>query len=110
MNDLFTRVKKRLENGMISDSLVEDYIQVVQDRLCLRLGEEALPQLFESVCVDAAVKMCRRTYYEGISSEGAAGISTSFVEDVLSEYNTEIESWKESRANKEGSGRRVMFL
>lgn len=110
MDDLLERVKKRLDNTMISDALVFDYIRVVQDRLCLRLSEDELPRLFESICVDATVKMCRRTYYEGISSEGVENISTSFVEDILSEYKAEIDSWKENKLNAEGSRRRVIFL
>lgn len=70
----------------------------------------ALPNLFESICVDAVVKMYRRTYYEGISSEGAANISTTFVDDVLSEYAQEIGDWKTQQANVGGSGKVVRFL
>ena len=68
------------------------------------------PNLFESICVDAVVKMYRRTYYEGISNEGAANISTTFVDDVLAEYAQEIGDWKTQQANTGGSDKVVRFL
>ena len=78
--------------------------------MCIRLGENTLPEPFNSICVDAVVKMYRRTYYEGISSEGAANITTSFVDNILNEYEQEISDWKEQKTNISGSGRVVRFL
>ena len=94
----------------MGDETLMEYIRTISDRLCLRLGAEALPVPFQSICADAVVKMYRRTYYEGISSEGAANISTTFVDDILAEYEAEITSWKESRADSAGSGKVVRFL
>ena len=67
------------------ETYVQNYIDTITARLCLRLGAETLPSVFETICADATVKMWRRTYYEGISSEGSANITTSFVEDILAE-------------------------
>lgn len=108
--EMLERVKKRISDAMLKDEVLEEYISTISDRLCLRLGVGALPNLFESICVDAVVKMYRRTYYEGISSEGAANISTTFVDDVLSEYAQEIGDWKTQQANVGGSGKVVRFL
>ncbi len=111
MVDIIDRVRSRLGEIQITDDLLSEYISTVSDRLCLRLGQDALPALFESVCVDAVVKMYRRTYYEGISTEGVESISTSFVEDILDEYAPEIAMWKEKQANEgAGSGKVVRFL
>ena len=54
--------------------LVKEIVQTITDRLLLRLGVEELPKVFESIVVDASVKMYRRTYYEGISSENVEGL------------------------------------
>ena len=70
----------------------------------------ALPAAFDSVCVDAVIKMVRRTYYEGISSESVANLSTSFVEDILSEYDREISDWKNNRDDTDGNNKAVHFL
>ena len=82
----------------------------MSDRLCLRLGVDTLPTLFQSICVDATVKMVRRTYYEGISSEGVANISTSFVDNILAEYDDEIGDWKAIQASSGNSNKVVCFL
>lgn len=106
---ILERVKTRLDEN-VSDDVLNELIQTISDRLCLRLNENELPVLFESICVDAVVKMYRRTYYEGISSEGTDGFSTSFIDDILSEYSEEIYDYKNSKANQNGSGRVVKFL
>ena len=54
--------------------------------------------------------MVRRTYYEGISSESVANLSTSFVEDILSEYDREISDWKNNRDDTDGNNKAVHFL
>lgn len=108
---ILERVKTRIPEDTVSYDLLEEYIQTVSDRLCLRLGTNELPTVFESICTDAVVKMVRRTYYEGISSEGVANISTSFVENILGEYAQEIEDWKNTQANNGlYNGKVVHFL
>lgn len=110
MDELLTRLKVRLPDTELTDPQLLEYIQTVSDRLCLRLGAETLPALFSSVCVDATVKMIRRTYYEGISSESVTSISTSFVDDILAEYAGEIDDWKAQQADTGGSRKVVRFL
>lgn len=107
--DILARVDRRLSGENIDINLVQELIDTVADRICLRLGEDSLPNAFDSICVDAVVKMYRRTYYEGILSEGSADINTSFVDNVLSEYETEIQGWVSRKLNKLGSGRVVRF-
>ena len=68
--NMLDRVIRRIPDCIADDDVIQDYIDTVSDRLCLRLGTDALPTIFESVCVDAAVKMYRRTYYEGIEEVG----------------------------------------
>lgn len=110
-SELLQRVRLRISDSEITDTVLNEYISTIQDRLLLRLGEEKLPDAFQSICVDATVKMFRRTYYEGISSENVVNMSTTFVEDILSEYTQEISEWKVARANSGGGNKRtVKFL
>ena len=110
MDGLIERLKIRLSDTQLSDDQLAEYLTTMSDRLCLRLGVDVLPTLFSSICVDATVKMVRRTYYEGISSEGVASISTSFVDDILSEYAREIDDWKYAQAASGNSNKVVTFL
>lgn len=112
MDDILNRVKLRINNVSLSDEVISEYVKTVYDRLCLRLKEDILPDIFYSVCVDAVVKMYNRIYYEGISSESGGNISTSFVEDILNEYNGEIESYLSLKKNNNEDGTRkvVRFL
>ncbi len=110
MEELLTRLKTRLPNTELTDNELLEYLSTIKDRLCLRLGAEELPPLFGSVCVDATVKMIRRIYYEGISSEGVANISTSFVDDVLAEYADEISDWKTAQAESGNTNKVVTFI
>lgn len=110
MNELLQRLMIRLPDTQLTNEQLTEYLQTMSDRLCLRLGVETLPAIFASICVDATVKMVRRTYYEGISSEGVANISTSFVDDILAEYAGEIEDWKNGQAASGNSNKVVTFL
>lgn len=110
MDEFLQRIKIRLPDTKLSDDQLTELLQTVNDRLCLRLGVETLPALFGSVCVDATVKMVRRIYYEGISSEGTANITTSFVDDVLAEYAGEISDWKDAQAADGNNKKVVRFL
>lgn len=110
MEELLKRLKLRLPEQKLNDEQLQEYITTISDRLCLRLGADSLPPLFNSVCVDATVKMIRRIYYEGISSEGVANISTSFVDDILAEYADEISDWKNTQAESGNSKKVVSFL
>ena len=110
MDELLQRLLIRLPDTQLTNEQLMEYLQTMSDRLCLRLRVEALPAIFASICVDATVKMVRRTYYEGISSEGVANISTSFVDDILAEYAGEIGDWKSAQADAGNSKKVVTFL
>ncbi len=110
MDDMLDRLRIRLPDTPLPEEALREYLSTVSDRLCLRLGVEILPALFSSICVDATVKMVRRTHYEGISSEGVANISTSFVDDILAEYAQEIGDWKSGQAASGNTSKVVRFL
>lgn len=103
------RVLLRLHNEVTDTEVIEDYAKIITDRLCLRLGVDSLPTAFEGIAADATVKLYRRAYFEGISSEGTEGLTTSFVADVLSEYDAEISAYKENKEKKDGD-RTIYFL
>lgn len=110
MAELLARLKVRLPDTALSDEQLTEYLNTISDRLVLRLGAEALPAAFQSICVDAAVKMVRRTYYEGISTESVTNISTSFVDDILSEYESEINGYLDAQAESGKIDKVVRFL
>ncbi len=94
MEQVIFRIRQRLNGETVADQTLSEIAQTINDRVCLRLGVDDAPKIFDSIIVDASVKLYRRMYYEGISSEGDDGISASFVEDVLNEYNAEFTQYK----------------
>lgn len=114
MQSIKDRVLNRLTHDELShgdrEHLIPELITTITDRLCLRLDTDSLPEVFESIVVEAVVKSYRRTFYEGIASEsdGGGGFSTSFVEDILSEYSTEIQRYRENHIAS--SKRGIKFL
>ncbi len=110
-----TRIAARLTGESYSVPVVEDLTKTVYDRLCLKAGitnDSAFPSLFDSIVVDATVKCWRRHYYEGIESEGIGGNTVKFVDDVLEEYEDEIDAWLAAHAGEEGveGGKWVRFI
>ena len=97
-DELLERIHNRIKDESVTIETLSEIAQTVSDRVCLRLGTTSVPDLFNSIVVDASVKLYRRTYYEGVSSENDDGITTSFVNDILEEYNAEFEQYKQSQS------------
>lgn len=93
---IINRVKALLDGEEYNEKRLNEYVDIVVDRLCLRLGEETLPRQWETIAAQCVIKLHRRYYYEGISTENDGGISVNFVDDILSEYQTDISSYKSS--------------
>lgn len=115
IDTISTRIAARMTGETYDHTVMDELAQTMLDRLCIRLGvqESNFPKLFYSVAVDATVKAWRRRYYEGISSENVSEMSTSFVEDVLSEYDDEIASYLEGLStddDEDTTGKLVVFL
>ena len=107
---IIDRLRVRLPEAE-NDELLNELIQTITDRLLLLIGApDTLPVLLESLVVDAAVKMYRRIYYEGIKQEGVEGISTNFVDDILAEYKDEIQGYITAQANGGDNARAVRFV
>ncbi len=92
---IFEKVKNILDDEEFVEKRFKEYIATVTDRLCVRLRVDALPPAFVAIAADAVIKMHRRYYYEGVASEGDGTVSTSFVNDILSEYSDEINAYIE---------------
>lgn len=96
--DLLLRIRNRIKDETATIETLSEIAQTVSDRVCLRLGTATVPDLFNSIVVDASVKLYRRTYYEGVLSEGDDGITTSFVNDILEEYNAEFKQYNQNQS------------
>lgn len=107
------RIDRRLEGEKINQSVLTELTQTIIDRLLLRLGvdgELQFPESFRGIAAEAAVKAYRRIYYEGISSEAENGIvTTSFVDDILAEYQPEITAYRNAHSS-DTTGRTIRFL
>lgn len=104
------RIKNRLNGEEYDETIMSEIVQTVTDRLCLRLGvtEATFPDIFKSIVVEASVKVWRRRYYEGIETDKVSTLSTTFISDVLSEYQDEIDQWLVSSAADESGSRKVV--
>lgn len=112
ISEIEKRIECRMTGELCDKTVIGEISQTVLDRICIRLGisnEKEFPALFYGVCAEASVKAYRRRYYEGIQSESASGVfSDTFVEDILSEYEKEFETYR--NGNDVGSSKRVHFL
>ena len=104
------RVQNRMNGETYDETIMDEIIQTVTDRLCLRLGEteDTFPDVFKSVVGDASVKVGRQRYYEGIKTEWNASLKNEFVTDILAEYQDEIDQWLNSAAADQSGNRKVV--
>lgn len=90
-----TRIAARMTGETYDQTVMAELAQTILDRLCLRLGttEAHFPALFISVVVDATIKAWRRRFYEGLTQEGNNSLTSSFIADILTEYEPEIRDY-----------------
>lgn len=100
LDDVLDRVDIRLYGENPKAELLEELIQTATDRVLLVIDEDELPKRLASIVVDVTVKLYRRLYHEGISSESADTLNTSFVDNVLSEYEVELSAYRSRNANR----------
>ena len=98
--EVIEAIKMRLQDENVNESLIYELIELVHDRLLLRLQVDVLPTCFLSILKDATIKLYRKSYFEGITSESSDGLTTTFVDDVLSEYAFEISEYRKKRNGK----------
>lgn len=96
---LIERVKLRFTDdeseAVPPDEVISEYLSTIQDRLCIRLDADEVPERGLSLVVEAAVKAIRLRGFEGSRSETAAdggSYSISFIDDVLDAYKDDIAS------------------
>lgn len=110
--DILERVKLRLPEESNID-LLGELISTMTDRVCLRVQENELPEVLESITTEAVIKVYRRQYFEGISDERADSLNLSFFEDVLGEYEEEFNAFKnmkKKQEDEEGNKKVVRFI
>ena len=92
---LLERVQIRLQDEPKAENTPQllELCDIASLRICLRVRETTLPEMLEPIAAEVVVKLFRRWNYEGIRSEGADTISTTFVEDVLAEYEDEFTAY-----------------
>ena len=103
------RVKVRIPEG--KEGVLEELVTSATDRILLRIGKDELPAKLETIAVEIVVKMYRKMYYEGISSESADTLTVSFVENIFAEYEEEFKRWMALDDEAEGKNKlKVRFI
>lgn len=97
---MIDRLKARLQGEDVSDELLNEVINTAKDRVTLRVGDKTYPSSLDSITVELALKMYRRLYFEGLASESVDGISQSFIQDIMQEYEAEFKQYIKSKAKK----------
>lgn len=108
--DIVKRVETRLGKHNKTE-IVEELVQTICDRICLRVKASEFPEVLASIAVDATVKAFNRINYEGISSENDDAISTSFITDILDEYESEFAGYMDMLSDEDTADtEKVRFL
>jgi len=94
----------------INQLLLEELIQTASDRLNLRLGVSILPVELESIAVEVVCAMYNKSQAsnEGIKSENIDTFSVTFVDDILAEYETDLNRYLDIKNKQDNVNRGVL--
>ncbi|KAA0565338.1 phage head-tail connector protein [Bacillus sp. CH30_1T] len=92
----------------INPDLLQELETTATDRIKIRLGVSELPSEMESIAVEVICAMYNKSHYEGIKNENADTFSVSFVDDILKEYESDFQLYKENKSKQENVNRGVL--
>ncbi|AEF25715.1 phage head-tail connector protein [Streptococcus parauberis] len=106
---IIDRVKTRMPDVEVPDiGLLDELIQSATDRINLRVNDTVLNAKLETIVVEVTVKMYRRLFYEGITSEKADTITTNFVDNILAEYEVDLMNYLADKIKTESLDDKVV--
>lgn len=113
MIDLIDRLKTRIPD--IDTEIAEELIKTAKDRILLRIESKKsiFPKELESICVEVVTAMYNKHIMknEGVDNEKVDVFSVKFVNNLLSQYDTELESYKRMLADDDDEKRgKVRFI
>lgn len=104
-----TRVQVRIPD--ITAELLEEYTKTATDRINLRVGVTVLPPELESVAVEVICALYNRKYHEGIKDETVDTFRTTFIENILNEYERDFSLYLQMKKTQDNSMRgKLRFL
>lgn len=94
----------------INLALLDELILTATDRINLRLGVTILPTELESIVVEVVCAMYNKSQAnnEGIKSENVDTFSVTFVDDILAEYETDLNRYLEMKNKQDNVNRGVL--
>lgn len=93
----------------INPALLAELETTATDRINLRLGVTEFPSELDSIAVDVICAMYNRSYHEGIKSENVDdNFSVSFVDDILKEYEPDLDKYLETKEKQANENRGVL--
>lgn len=105
----------RVRNPDIDTELADELIKTAKDRILLRIGSKQtlFPVELESICVEVVTAMYNRHMMknEGVETEKVDVFSIKFVNNLLDEYQQELDEYKRMLSDEEDDSRgKLRFL
>lgn len=110
---MIERLKIRIPD--IKPNIANELIKTAKDRILLRIGSKQtlFPSELESICVEIVTAMYNKHMMrnEGIDSESVDVFSVKFVNDLLKQYEDELNEYKRMLSDEEDDSRgKLRFL
>lgn len=110
---MLSRLEIRIPS--IDKDVAEELIKTAKDRILLRIGlkRTLFPSELESICVEIVTAMYNKHMMrnEGIDSESVDVFSVRFVNDLLEQYEDELNAYKRMVSEEDDDSRgKLRFL
>ncbi|OFN02630.1 hypothetical protein HMPREF2626_01590 [Aerococcus sp. HMSC062A02] len=106
---ILERIRLRIGSD-VPDELLEDFIQIVQDRINLRLAPYSptnFPTALDSIVVEVVIAMSNKAelHHEGVDNEKVDVYSMKFIQDLLKPYLEDIDLFRQTLIPEEAKVR-----
>ncbi|MEK3887455.1 phage head-tail connector protein [Bacillus sp. FSL K6-3431] len=110
---MIERLKVRIPD--IDIAVANELIKTAKDRILLRVGlkQTLFPAELESICVEIVTAMYNKHQmkHEGVENENVDVFSMKFVNDLLKQYDPELDEYRRMLENeKDESREKIRFI
>lgn len=102
-NNLLTRIK-RIINVTNKDDILNDFIEMYEQAICLKVNADKLPVQLEWILIEAVIARYNKLGSEGMKSEKIDVVTMQFHDELLDQYDSYFEEYKRQNSDTNTSG------
>lgn len=109
--NLLTRIKNIVNFDESKTNIVNEFISMYQQAICLKVNADSLPVSLEWILIEAVIARYNKIGSEGMKSEKIDIVTMQFHDEILQQYQSYFDEYKRQNSDTDTTGKpRLRFF